>query len=587
MLYFASKTFHRLQPHCAATALAFFVGLISIAPQLIFSLSPEYKGIQMFGTDTEDYYVARINEIYDGHFGLGNVFLPDKNKPYMAPPLGEIVMAGIGKALFLDAAGVTVFAKFLFPFILFLVLYFFIYSVFSSRSIALVSASLVLLGDNLLSSYGDIIGLLTFTTTSQDFLSYSRPVNPQISSLLFFASLFLLWEVLKSHERRNGWVWVFLGVLSGLSIYVSIYVWSFLLVALFISFFSTTAAYRKFARFKFTSKFTRFDLVRWLIVLSAHLITIIPFGLNSISARMYPEYADTAARLGLAASRTPTWGVWLAFITLAILLWPKQYDHARLFFGVLALSSWVVVNQQIITGMILQPGHYHWYIIKPIAGVLLAAVFVFFVERFFKKPLVATLLVSLAVATFVYNAGLIQFSSYRAQLAEALEKQRYAPLIYYLRENYQIPQTIWSDKAISAILPIYTIHNTPNHNSVFAFLSSKEYLIGRLLFEYRLRGVPTEVFVPTVKREIEFVSGRVFGHRYSDFSTPVQEELVTGLEKQYKDSYPLQLKTFFNNFEIGLVVQDRRYERDIVYDSYPILAKLSDIGDDFTIYKLK
>jgi len=61
---------------------------------------PDYSGIQISGIDAESHYLARINEIYDGHFSLSNVFLPYKDQSYLIPPLGEIIIAFLGNIFF-------------------------------------------------------------------------------------------------------------------------------------------------------------------------------------------------------------------------------------------------------------------------------------------------------------------------------------------------------------------------------------------------------------------------------------------------------------------------------------------------------
>ena len=81
-----------LKRHGLAFILAILVGVICIAPFLYFALhAPGYSGIVMMGTDGEEHYLARMAEVYDGHAGVGNVFLPDKNLPYFAPAGGEIL----------------------------------------------------------------------------------------------------------------------------------------------------------------------------------------------------------------------------------------------------------------------------------------------------------------------------------------------------------------------------------------------------------------------------------------------------------------------------------------------------------------
>ena len=45
---------------------AFVVGLIHVGPNLVFTNLPEYQGIPMIYTDSEPYYLARINAASHG-----------------------------------------------------------------------------------------------------------------------------------------------------------------------------------------------------------------------------------------------------------------------------------------------------------------------------------------------------------------------------------------------------------------------------------------------------------------------------------------------------------------------------------------
>lgn len=586
---FASKiiswiTFHRL-----AVFVALVVGIISIAPQIFFSFSPSYKGVQMLGTDGENFYVARIHEIYEGHFSLGNVFLPDKDKPYMLTPFGEILVGGLGNVLSFSAVGVAVFSKMLFPFFLFLLFYSFVYEIFlsasnrsevsvlgngeASKCIAIVSASLFLLGENLLSSVRDVAGLAAFTTPARDFLLYTRPIHPEVSSLFLFSALYLLWKVI-GREEAGGRLLLFgvcLGVISGFSIYVYIYPWSFLFVAIFLS-----LAYASFKK--------RFCVSALLVAIGVHIAVTAPYWLNFFWARMYPEYSDAAMRVGLVPDHTPVWGLLLVFSTVTVfLLWPKQYARAKWFFAIAVLSLWIVTNQQVITGVKLQVGHYHWYIVKPIASILLSFIFIFFFEHIIKRRYLTIFAASILVIVFIYNAALIQLFSYRTYYAQTVEDQRYAALISYLERQYQSPQTVWSDARIASFVPMYTIHNVPNSEYIFHSLNSKGYLTRRLFLEYRLRGVRPETLGAVLRNEEEYVSSRVFGIYYHERMLP--EEVFASLETQYPEFYRLPYRAVFRYFDINLIVWDKQSDGVNPYEQISELEKVIEIGDDFVIYR--
>lgn len=570
------KVISRVAFHRWAILLALVVGIVSVAPQLIFSLSsPNYKGIQMLGTDAEDYYVARINEVYEGHFLLGNVFSPHKDKPFIVPPLGEIVVTGIGKILSLDAISVVVFSKFLFPTILFLLIYALVYVIFISQNIAIISAAFILLGDNLLSNGADILGLLTFTSSSTNFLSYTRPINPEVSSLFLFGSLYLLWKLV--HDKREWWQnikkSITLGIISGLSIYVYIYTWSFLLVVL-----SLCLVY------VWMNERTRISLL--FIALATHTAITIPYWVNFFNAKAYPEYSDTILRLGAVSSHEPVIGTWMLLSTVAVfLLWPKRYMEAKWFFMVSILSLWVAINQQIITGIKLQPGHYHWYITKPFVSILCAVFFIFILQRMVKSKRMITFYVFVLIGIFIYNAALVQFYSYRSLYIQAVENQRYAPLVFYLQKGYMHPKTVWSSSRIASVIPMYTIHNATHNNFASDFLNSKEYFIKMLFLDYRLQGVRPESIHTALEKDKINIRGLILGRYYPE-NSPIPQEIFIGLERQYHDFYYLSYQDIFRYFNIDLIVWDKRYDRDIIYEGIPGVKKEIEIGQDFIVYTL-
>src|SRR3989338_5869552 len=79
-----------------AFLIAVIVGLIFIGPQLlfIFSLGDQYQGIPMMHTANEDFYLARIQEILDGHPAVSShAFFEYKNQWPMQPPTVELLYA--------------------------------------------------------------------------------------------------------------------------------------------------------------------------------------------------------------------------------------------------------------------------------------------------------------------------------------------------------------------------------------------------------------------------------------------------------------------------------------------------------------
>ena len=80
-----------------------------IIPSFYFHyFDPAYRGIELFGSDAESDYLAQIQEIYDGHWFSGNIYLADqKDALYFKQNLSPIIMALFGKAAGLSAEPIS------------------------------------------------------------------------------------------------------------------------------------------------------------------------------------------------------------------------------------------------------------------------------------------------------------------------------------------------------------------------------------------------------------------------------------------------------------------------------------------------
>lgn len=564
-----------IKSHYLAIVLALFIGIISIAPQLIFSFDLSYSGIQMFGTDAENYYVARVHEVQDGHPLLGNVFLPDKDKPYLIPGLGEIIIASIGWVVSMDAVKINVISKFIFPTILFLFVYFFTQKLFYSKSIAIISASFVLFGNNLTDGLRDIMGLFSFTTSQDSFLTYTRPINPQISTLFFFVSLYLLFKVTSENRRINLWEGIFLGILSGASLYVYIYSWSFLFVL--FSFYFSYFLYKK----------NKENAKLFFSIIATNLVVTIPFWVNFFKAKAHQDYIDTSMRLGLVANHDAVFGIWLLLSLIVIIfLWPKEYQKAKIFFLFIITSLWVVTNQQILTGMKMQIGHYHWYITKPIIAIIISMFAIFLAKKLIRNKKAVTLMTIFLISILFYNGILIQLRSYQGGYAEAVKNQRYSAVIFYLEDHYDSSKNIWTNIELAELLSAYTKHNALNNRYAGNYLNSNEYFIKKLLLTYKLQDIRPEEVGEIIKKEKNMISGNIFGLYYREKQEDVPEDFLRLLENKYKSFYGLSYKEIFEDLDIELVVKDVQKDKNFAYENVSVLKKEQDFSGDFIIYRV-
>src|SRR3989344_1717925 len=104
--------------HFLAVLFACLVGVIYGLPNVLFilSLNGGYQGIPMMQTPNEDSYLARIQEILDGHPALGSpYFFEYKEQLPITPPTGEFFYALPSLVFGLSAPTVLMISKFILP----------------------------------------------------------------------------------------------------------------------------------------------------------------------------------------------------------------------------------------------------------------------------------------------------------------------------------------------------------------------------------------------------------------------------------------------------------------------------------------
>src|SRR3989344_490462 len=116
-----------LRQHKVALLFALLVGVIYVAPNILFviSLVEDYQGIPMMETPNEDFYLARVQEILDGHPSVGSAaYWEYKNEPPISPPTGEFLYALPTLIFGISPSTTLVGSRFVLPALLFLLVYF-------------------------------------------------------------------------------------------------------------------------------------------------------------------------------------------------------------------------------------------------------------------------------------------------------------------------------------------------------------------------------------------------------------------------------------------------------------------------------
>jgi hypothetical protein len=424
-----------LRQHWVAYALALAVGIVVIAPYAYFAFTPEYRGVALMGHDAEEHYLARMQEVYDGFPRVGNTFTQFKEAPYLSPALGEQLVAYAGIALGLSVTQINLLAKLPLPLVIWLLVYAFCYTLSGSRLHALLGAAGGMLAIAFMSPGSEVLGTV-----------WGRPINPQVSGIILFGVLWALYRLHSGH--RHLWLFGIVAAGTGAALYISPYVWSFL-GACIVGLVIWAMVQKEFRR-----------AMEYCATGLAALMCAVPFILNYIAAQTHPGHESALLAQEVLASHAPAIGVWVVALVLLLFAGKRLLNATSWsFLLVCALSLIAVLNQQVLTGLHIQPGHYHWYITKPLAGIVLALVCCGLLTRYFRSR--ETLIVSVALLALFAGTAYAQVRFYQRHAPQALAAQTYAPLFSYLQSLPR--QSIFANSTLSLYLPIYTHHDAPGN----------------------------------------------------------------------------------------------------------------------------
>ncbi|MDO8620897.1 MAG: hypothetical protein Q7R31_01310, partial [Candidatus Levybacteria bacterium] len=379
--------------HRVAIGLALLASIIVALPQVYFRFEHRndglYQGIELL---PDSPWSARAREVQDGHPNFGNIYQKDgKNNPYLLQPLGSMVVGYLGMVFSLDINNTFLLSRFLLTFMVFLLIYGFVLLLCRDKFAAMSSAVVLVLADSILSYSG--LSQLFHGLSPDNFLRIARPVNPAMIYILLFGFLISFWLFYKEKKWFYG---IVSAVLLGLNFYNYFYTWTYLYAfgGVLVLFVLIQKNWR--------------EATRIALVFVSALLVAIPYGWNLYRTTLHPAYQETSARFGVMLTHAPLFIGFSAIIAIIIFLFkfPKE-DKGKYFFGLaLLLTPLITLNQQLLTGKVLEPSHYHWFFHKPIAAIfILIVIFYLLAKRgldFYKKAL-AVIIIAVSIFTGMFT----------------------------------------------------------------------------------------------------------------------------------------------------------------------------------------
>ncbi len=595
-----------LRKYWSVIVCAVFVGGVCSFGQYyaIRSLGPDYKGIPYLYQDNEDVYVARIREVVEGHYSISSPYFYEyKNEPSPLLPYGEALYALPVKLLHLDLSSFVHFSKFLFPAILFCLVFTLTNLALDKRSkiTALAGASLVLLVPDILN-----LGYLRSLFDSSVFTLpiWTRVVNP-ITGALFLFSFFII--LIKIRERSLASI-IFAGILLGL---MAGYFFSFAFASLTTIFLILILILENNYRIA----------GRLFLVFPIALLVSWKYFISQFQGILSGGTLATSLRNGLLithkylANNTVFFALAIVIGASLFIFCKRRGEYLRekpiIQFLVAGLLAGIVAfNQQIVTGKTIWPFHFVQYT-KPFVFVTL---FYFGYILFAKYSKFWISLMAIALVC-VFGIGIKETLSYRSNLEQYREYQRYGVVadwlnghsadgcVFIAKEAQGLRRSSGSiiekmHLLLPAITPcdsyisLYTFFNVPQdriYHNYLAYLRLNgvtEKNIGQYLKDNRRQ--LASVFFSDWNEMFYFGPSKTWLVSISD--VPKIENKVDLITQNISKDYPTfmrqDLGVFLKEYRVDYLIYDKKYGGVWNPEWNKFLNKETELGD-FVIYAFK
>lgn len=564
--------------HRTAVCLAILVSVITAFPQVYFRIEHRNDGLyQSIELLPDSPWSARAREVQDGHPNFGNIYQKDgKDNPYIFPPLGSMVVGYMGQIFSLDINNTFLLSRLVLSFVVFFLIYGFVFLLSRDKLVALSSTAVLLLADSILSFSG--LSVILRGVSPDHFLRLARPVNPAMIYFFLFSFLASFWLF----YREKKWVYgIISGIILGLNFYAYFYTWTYLYAfgALLVLFLFVRSEWR--------------EAFRIGTVFLLGLIVAIPYFVNLYRASLFPTFEELGYRSGIILTHQPLFIGFAVIAALAVFLlfFPKD-DKGKYFFGLaILLTPLVTMNQQILTGKIIEPDHYHWFFHKPLGVIFVFMTIFYLLDRrgwvFYKKALTVFILVlSIATGVFVQAYSYSYDDNDGGQIA--IERQRYGPVMEWLNKNAPKEAVVFGNGETSNLTVIYTPLNVFFEKSICctSLSATKSRLLDVLFSFYRLREVDAESTPAIFSQERASISSQIYGIYYRKLNGSYEsmpdekfEEIVTLYKKTLSVPRSEWLKNIWAKYEVEYLVWNKAEDPLWRLDQYKFLDKMAEFGD--------
>lgn len=579
-----------LKKHYLALVLALIVGAVSVAPEFLYvrHLGSDYLGMPFLPTANEEIYLTKIHEVIEGHWRVGSpVFFEYKNNYPLVPPVGEYFYALPSLILSISLVKVVVFSKFLLPALLFLLVYFFIYCLtlnkaeLSGKINALTGGLFVVLGFDLI-DYSSVWRYLNGASI-QNFVVWTRPVNPIFGALLIFILLILLWRMITGRKK-------YLFIPAGFTLALMVgYFFSWGMSLSVIGAMTILALHRK-----------DFYLVKQLILTLATAFAVsLPYWYNLFFSLVKSGDGDLAAKNGMFYTRAPMINKALLAISLIFILltaykiWKKENLQAEgnnwwWFSLALIFGGWLAYNQQIITGRTIWPYHFSQYSIPFVIAVGMLILGNFFRLKFFKIWAAAIALILLSITAYNVKA----FVDYPKRYEAARFEQTYAGAVDWLNNNAPRECVVLINEPTGyAGFRITALTNCDMYSAEWVYEKTPaERIYHNYLVSLKLKGVTqkniNDYFLDEENSQrMKMLFFENWQESYSLTSDQWLKDKISQITADYKEFYKKDFYRELKKYRLDYIINQGELSADIKKQLPNIKSEA--VYDDFYIYSLK
>jgi len=366
----------KIRRHGAIVALALLVGIVYGSHHFFIlrelgAQRGDYRPLTFASHADASVYGIRANAVYYGQLLAGDISMPEQaGNPATLPLLNPLLMGGLGRLLgSLDRA--LILSDFIFPPLIFILLYFLAYELTRRRALAIFFATFFIFIPE---------AVLPFPPLSPSLLhTFLQRVLPDASGILYFVrfeypkltflfSVPALYGMLRAIRRDERWSTWLSGISFGFMFYTYLYDWVYFFVAL--SLIALMLAYMG----------KRAACMRLAKIAGIGFVISAPYWYNFLLLHQLPQYPEIASRIGLETGRYFRWASvrtsYLRIGALAALLAylaPRRERPVLAYLVGLILTYVAAVNIQLVTGFNPHPDHWYRISFLPIALAMLAA----------------------------------------------------------------------------------------------------------------------------------------------------------------------------------------------------------------------